>query len=124
MGKCCDIVDGAGLINLCLFFNGGCHVIDTAYSRDDPDFVADTHPAAVSFVAFKEAVFCSGKFSRVLMIRIGEKLAQACLHIMCMNPGAWGNILLSQSDWGAVLDDCLTCPDVLQGKLVPLGNIL
>ena len=123
MGKGSNVVYGSGLIDLCLFFDGRGHVVDAAHGWNDPDFIADTDLPVASFVTVKEAFFCGEKFRSLLVIRIGEKLSQACLHIMCMDPGACGNVLFGQSDRRAVLDNGLPCPDVLQGKLVALGYI-
>ena len=123
MRKGCDVINGAGLIDLCLFFNGFCHVVDAADGWNDPDFIADTGLAIASSVPVKEALLSGGKLCRILMISIGKKISQACFHIMGMNPGALGDVLPGLSDGRAVLYNCLPCPDVLQGKLVTLGDI-
>lgn len=56
-----DAVDVVRLIDLRCRFNGTSNVIDTAYSRNDPNFIADAGLAVGPFIS-EEFVFFSLSF--------------------------------------------------------------
>ena len=118
-----DLIDLFRKIHLGLPFDGGCHVIDTAYGRDDPDIVADADFAVRPPVALEKYGLRRRDRSALPVIGIGEHIPQPCPQIVGMDPCACRHRLFGKSDGASVLDHLPALREICQSKLMPLWYV-
>ena len=103
-------------------FNCLCHIVDTAYCRNNPYLISHSHLAVFSLKS-KEG-FMSGFFYlfNLWNIFIFKQITKCCFYIMSMYPVTGFYILFCNSDSVSVLYNILTGFYILKCHLMSGGN--
>ena len=122
-----DSVDVVRLIDLGRRFNGPGNIIDAAYGRDDPNFIADAGLAVCPFIS-EELVFFFTFLRRALrlfrFVGVIQEVAQFTLDVVGMDPGSLRNIHFSGPDGETVFYDIFAFFNLFNGDFMACRDVL
>ena len=78
MWKSTDTINLVCHVLLCGSFNSRCHIVNAAYCRNDPDFIAYTNTTVFSAIALEELWLPVWKLCDSFVICISKKISQPC----------------------------------------------
>ncbi len=101
-----------------------CDVVYAADGGDDPDLIADAGAAILPGISLKGGIGNGGECHVLLPVGVLHLSGEVGGHVLGVDPVALRDILCGMADHDAVLYDGFALPNVLQGDLVALRDVL